>query len=206
MTGVFRNDNKKVSASAGGEKLTAINTPKNRHRAINMIRQAMLKDLGTALRACEKLRPAATQKAGALISDLKSIKQQVESRATTLGYSERCRQAIPVCGGECCVWHFPKTLTPVDFFIAVFDLAADERRVLVKQIENSDNEHYRCPLLQKDGCAFSFENRPIVCTNAFPCLAGTQYWQYKEQFRKDIEAIYTVLGGLLAIELPGPVN
>ena len=188
-----------MDTTAGERKLPDINTPQNRYRAIKKIRQAMSVDLETALRACERMSPVFARKAAQLISDLRAIKRQIEGRAEALGYSKRCRQAIEVCGGECCVWHFPQTLTAVDFFIAVFDLTADERQVLVEQIENPAKERYQCPLLRKGGCIFAFQSRPIVCTSAFPCLAGEEYWVYKERFRKDIDGIYTDIRRLLAI-------
>ncbi len=143
------------------------------------------------------MSPVADGKAVELISELRAIKKQIEIRAATLGYAERCRQAIPVCGGECCRWHFPKALTAVDFFVAVFDMTALERQMLTEQIANPDNEQYQCPLLRKDGCIFAFRSRPIVCTSAFPCLAGTEYWQYKERFRKGIKILYAALGRLV---------
>jgi len=159
----------------------------------------MSTDLETALRACKRMRPVSVRKAARLISDLGIIKKQIEGQAEVLGYSERCRQAIEVCGGECCVWHFPQTLTAVDFFIAVFDMTADERQVIVRLIQNSGNKRYQCPLLRKEGCTFAFQSRPMVCTSAFPCLAGGEYWVYKERFRKDIDSIYTDIRRLLAI-------
>ena len=186
-----------MDTTAGGRKLPDINTPQNRHCTIKKIRQTMSTDLESALRACEQMSPAFALKAAELISDLRAIKQQIEGRAGALGYSARCQQAIEVCGGECCIWHFPQTLTAVDFFIAAFDLAAEERQVLAKQIKSPVNERYQCPLLRKDGCIFAFQSRPIVCTSAFPCLAGGEYWQYKEKFRKDIETIYAALGRLV---------
>jgi hypothetical protein len=182
-----------MDTAAGGRKLPDINTPQNRHHTIKKIRQTMSTDLETALRAYEQMRPAVVLKAAELISGLKAIKQQIEGRAGALGYSARCQQAIEVCRGECCIWHFPKTLTAVDFFIAAFDLAAAERKVLVEQVRHPVKSSYQCPLLRKDGCIFAFQSRPIACTSAFPCMVGGEYWAYKESFRKDIDDIYAVI-------------
>ncbi len=157
----------------------------------------MARDLATAVRALKKMTPEAVDAAAQLISDLVSIKHQIEARARSLGYSEKCRQAIGVCGGECCRWHFPKTLTRIDFFMAVFNLEACERTALEEQVQSAGDEFYHCPLLQKNGCIFGFENRPVACTNAFPCLVGQEYWQYKERFKNDIETIRAALDSLI---------
>ncbi len=157
----------------------------------------MTGELEMALRAREKMEPAAVDTAAQLIFDLGAIKRQIEDRAESCGYSKRCREAIAVCRGECCRWHFPKTINRVDFFIAVFHLAADATSALVEQVRPTDDRPYQCPLLRKDGCIFAFESRPVVCTSAFPCLAGTDYWRYKERFRKDIDAIRAALSCLI---------
>lgn len=161
------------------------------------IRKAMTGELKVAIRARRKMEPAVVTEAARLVADLGAVKRQIENQAALLGYSKRCRAAIAVCKGECCRWHFPKTINRVDFFIAVFRLAPDLRSALVEQVRPTDDRGYQCPLLRKDGCIFSFENRPVVCTSAFPCLAGTVYWQYKESFRKEIDAIRTALGNLI---------
>ncbi|MCP3952289.1 MAG: hypothetical protein GY697_08750 [Desulfobacterales bacterium] len=161
----------------------------------------MTRDLEMALRVCENMPAAAVDAVVQLISDLGAIKRQIEDRAESRGYSERCREAIAVCGGECCRWHFPKTIDRVDFLIAVFNLSADEKAVLVKQVQSAEDSVDGCPLLRKDGCVFTLETRPVVCTSAFPCLAGTAYWQYKETFREDIDAIRAALDSLIGTHL-----
>ena len=157
----------------------------------------MSRDLAAALRACGEMDSRAATEARGLISDLRAIKQKIEVRAATLGYSERCRESIATCRGECCRWHFPKSLSVVDFLVAVFTLAPDERKALVKQVEAASNRSYQCPLLRKDGCIFVFENRPVVCTSAFPCLAESAYWHYKETFREEIDKLRAALGRLI---------
>lgn len=152
---------------------------------LRKIRRTMAGQLKTALRALAEMDSQAIAEAGDLVAALMSIKKMIEERAWALGYSETCRQAIAVCAGECCRWHFPRRLSRVDFFAAVFALQDTARNALTEQVQASGDRVYQCPLLQRDGCIFSFENRPAVCTAAYPCLAGSDYWDYKERFRKE---------------------
>ncbi len=161
------------------------------------IRQAFAGELATALQVCDNMAPAAAIRVGEIIAELRSIKQKIKDRAVSLGYADRCRRAISVCGGECCIWHFPKNLAAVDFLMAVFDLSESRKKPLLEQIQQPQVRPYQCPLLREDGCIFAFESRPMVCTSAFPCLAGTAYWQYKESFREDINTFRAALGRLL---------
>lgn len=161
------------------------------------IRRAMSRELVMALRVCENLGSADAAEAEQLIAQLGAIKRHVEDRAASLGYSERCREAIAVCGGECCRWHFPKTINRIDFFLAVFGMTDTEKEAVVKQVQPTDDQAYHCPLLCEDGCIFSFANRPVVCTSAFPCMAGSDYWQYKESFRKEIDNFRAALDRLI---------
>lgn len=157
----------------------------------------MAAELEAALRALAKMDLPAVAEAGELIAALMSIKTKIEERARALGYAERCRRSIAVCAGECCRWHFPKRLSRVDFLAAVFNLQAAERAALTTQVRTAGDRFYQCPLLQRNGCIFSFENRPAVCTVAYPCLAGSDYWDYKERFGKDINRLREALGELI---------
>jgi hypothetical protein len=197
LTGQYRNDNKGVFTIPGACKLKRSPTSSDRRNMLADIRRAMSRELATALRVCENRGPADAAEAEQLIAELGAIKRHVEDRAASLGYSERCRQAIAVCRGECCRWHFPKTINRIDFFIAVLGMADTEKEAVVKQVQPVDDQAYRCPLLREDGCIFSFANRPLVCTNAFPCMAGSDYWQYKETFRKEIDKLRAALDRLI---------
>ena len=180
------------------ETLTELHTPEERRQTMQKRRRAMSADLAAAWRAREQMGSAAAARAAGLIVELGSIKQAIENQARALGYTQRCRRAIEVCRGECCLWHFPKTISVVDFFIAVFDFAEEETAALAAQIRaGAGGQAYQCPLLRKDGCIFDFQNRPLVCTSAFPCMAGQQFWQYKERFRADIATLRTDLGRLI---------
>jgi len=157
----------------------------------------MAAELKVALRARAKMDSQALAETEDLIAALKSIKRKIEERAQALGYSEVCRQSIAVCAGECCRWHFPKRLSRVDFFAAVFKLQAVARTALAVQVHASGDGVYQCPLLQNDGCTFSFEERPAVCTAAYPCLAGSDYWEYKERFSSARASLRKALGKLI---------
>ena len=167
------------------------------------IRRTMSRELGAALQACAQMGPTAAAEAAQLVAKLGQIRRRIEDRAAALGYSERCRQSIPVCAGECCVWHFPRNIDRVDFLVAITGLSAAERAALVKQVQATDDSSCRCPLLREDGCILTFDNRPVVCTNAFPCIAGSEYWQYKETFQEDIEDIRAELNRLIDSILSG---
>jgi len=157
----------------------------------------MAVELETALRALAKMDKQAASEAGDLIHRMAVIKNKIEARARALGYAEKCRQAIAVCTGECCRWHFPKRLSRVDFFAAAYNLPVPARAALTEQVQKADERIYQCPLLRHDGCFFSFENRPAVCTVAYPCLAGSNYWEYKERFREELNRLRKTLGRLI---------
>ena len=157
----------------------------------------MAAELKTALRALAAMNPQAAREAGNLITGIAAIKSKIEARARALGYAEKCRRSIAVCAGDCCRWHFPKHLSRVDFFAAVFNLQAVDRAALTTQLRGAGDRTYQCPLLLSDGCIFSFENRPAVCTAAYPCLAGSGYWEYKERFRKELTRLRKALEKLI---------
>ncbi len=50
---------------------------------------------------------------------------------------------------------------------------------LSKLILNTKNNY--CPILTETGCFFSFEQRPVLCTNAYPCFNDHSYWIEKEK-------------------------
>lgn len=197
MTALQDNGSRRLDIRTGEDKLSGRQTSKNHAVELRGIRQAMAAELEIALRALAKMDPQAMATAGKLIAALRSIKTKIEERARAFGYSETCRQAIAVCAGECCRWHFPKRLSRVDFFAAVFNLPEIARVTLIEQVRASGDGVYQCPLLQRNGCIFSFEHRPAVCTAAYPCLAGSDYWAYKESFRKELTKLRKDLGALI---------
>ncbi len=125
------------------------------------------------------------------IKKIQSLKYQMEAIATQIGYSQACKASIPICKGDCCKWHFPKHLNHIDFFIAIFHMSEYQQEKFAQLIFN--NEKNQCPVLLKTGCFLSFEQRPVLCTNAYPCFADRSYWIEKEKknilFKKSISFI-----------------
>lgn len=134
--------------------------------------------------------------AGYQINKIISLKYQIEAIARQKGYSNACTSSIPICKGDCCKWHFPKNLSYLDFFISIFSMTADQVEKFQKLIFN--NKKNQCPILLTSGCFLSFEQRPIICTNAYPCFADRSYWVEKEKinnlFKKAIDELETIIG------------
>jgi hypothetical protein len=126
-----------------------------------------------------------------LINKVVSLKQQMEALANQKGYSNACKTSIPTCKGECCKWHFPRNLNHIDFFIAIFNMSEVQQAEFSKIILNNNGNH--CPVLLKNGCFLSFEQRPVLCTNAYPCFNERSYWKEKEkrniQFKKVFDSL-----------------
>ena len=197
LTALADNGSRRLDSTAGEDKLNERQQSIDHAEKLRAIRRAMAGELETALRALANMDPHAASEAEALIAGIMAIKDKIEARAQVLGYADTCRQAIAVCAGECCRWHFPKRLSRVDFFAAVFGLPAPARVALAEQLQAAGDGIYQCPLLQRNGCIFSFENRPAVCTAAYPCLAGSDYWDYKESFREELTRLRKALGQLI---------
>ncbi len=129
------------------------------------------------------------------IKKIISLKHQMETIATQKGYSNACTSSIPICKGDCCKWHFPKNLNYLDFFISIFFMPTDQVEEFAKLIFN--NSKNQCPILLKSGCFLSFEQRPIACTNAYPCFADRSYWLEKEKknilLKKAIDKLDTII-------------
>jgi len=123
------------------------------------------------------------------IQQVHSIKNQIESKARELGHSQRCQNAIPECGGKCCKWHFPKKINRSDFLIAIVDLSIADRCKLEAQLITTGTSPYQCPLLLPNGCFLSFKNRPLICTNAYPCTMDRIYWEYLQRMKGRLTAI-----------------
>ena len=128
------------------------------------------------------------------IKQIISLKYQMETTANKKGYSQACKSSIPICKGDCCKWHFPQNLNHIDFFISIFYMSKDQRSTFTELLLN--NQKNRCPILLKTGCFLTFEQRPILCTNAYPCFSDRSYWVEKErkniQFRKAVDLLNAV--------------
>ena len=119
--------------------------------------------------------------AKSLINKILKVKFEIEAFAETFGYPDRCRNSIADCRGNCCRWHFPKHLDEVDFFLSIWELAPPNCQNLLNLFKSKPPNFYYCPMLQTDGCFFSFKERPIQCTIAYPCFAQKNYRNYASQ-------------------------
>ncbi len=162
---------------------------------MNHFQTYMHENLIIAIKAFQTLSKESRQVAEKHVNEIISLKHQMESIANQKGYSIRCKTAIPICKGECCKWQFPKNLTHVDFFITIFNMPKEEQDALSKIILLTNNTY--CPILLKNGCSLSFEQRPVICTNAYPCFNNRSYWNEKEAkiilFKKEFDSLEGLL-------------
>jgi len=158
---------------------------------MNHFQAHMNENLMIALKALQALSNESRQIAKKHVNEVIALKYQMESIADHKGYSTQCKTAIPICKGECCKWQFPKNLTHIDFFITIFNMPEKDQEALSKTILQTNNSY--CPVLQENGCFLSFEQRPVICTNAYPCFNDQSYWNEKEikiiEFKKNFNSI-----------------
>lgn len=141
------------------------------------------------------MTPATRNIVESAIAEILNIKNRMEKLAIQMGYSQACKQGIPVCRGECCIYHYPKDLTSVDFFIAIYTMSDNRQQVLLNLV--LQYKGHGCPMLLETGCFFSFEQRPVICTNAYPCFAGRVYWEKKEAESVRIKKIFEILSPIV---------
>jgi hypothetical protein len=127
-----------------------------------------------------------------VVNNINRIRYQIYETALGLGYVKACKDAIPVCNGECCIWHYPKQLNCLDLFITVCSISTEEQNALKDQIGRNNGRH-QCPVLRENGCSLSFESRPLVCSNAYPCFAGEFFHKFLLKQRKEIDIQYSFL-------------
>jgi hypothetical protein len=151
----------------------------------------MHSNLTIAINALKSLSKQSREEGVVLINKVVALKQQMEALANQKGYSNACKTSIPTCKGECCKWHFPRNLNHIDFFIVIFNMSEVQQAEFSKIILNNNGNH--CPVLLKNGCFLSFEQRPVLCTNAYPCFNERSYWKEKEkrniQFKKVFDSL-----------------
>ncbi len=159
------------------------------------IQAEMYEKLMIAMGGFQKLSQNEIRLAQLQIKEIIALKYQMETIASQKGYSQACKASIPTCRGDCCKWHFPRNLTPVDFFIAIFYMPEEQQVALTKLIHN--NNKNQCPVLLKTGCFLTFEQRPVLCTNAYPCFNDRPYWVEKEKknilFKKAIDTLDAIV-------------
>ena len=155
----------------------------------------MHQHLLAAMARCQHLSRIENKAAGVKVREIIALKYHLETLAVQKGYSKRCKESLPVCRGDCCKWFFPRNLTPVDFFIAIFHMPEDQQVGLAEQIRS--NKDKQCPVLLKTGCFLSFEQRPVLCTNAYPCFIDRSYWLEKEKhnilFKKAMDSLAAII-------------
>ncbi len=145
---------------------------------MNHFQTTMHENLILAMDGLKTMTQETRQAAQKYVNEVISIKHQMESIAKQRGHSKRCMTAIPICNGECCKFQFPKNLTHIDFFITIFNMSDEEQDALSNTILQANNDY--CPILIQNGCFLSFEQRPVICTNAYPCFNDRLYWNEKE--------------------------
>ncbi len=127
------------------------------------------------------------------------FRRQIYEKAASLGYVQRCIDAIPVCKGECCRWHFPKNLNCTDLFIALCNISSKELIALQREIVCHDGKD-QCPVLGKNGCLLSYYSRPTVCAISYPCFAGESFHTYIDKKRMEINRLSLILKALFQKE------
>lgn len=162
---------------------------------MNPVQTKMHENIMIAMDQIKKLSAQEMDLVESHLSRIITLKNQMEAIAINKGYSQACRASIPICNGDCCKWHFPQKLNHIDFFIAIVHMSEDQQIKLAQQVFN--NKKNQCPVLLKTGCFLSFEQRPILCTNAYPCFNGRSYWVEKEKkntlFKIEIDSINAIL-------------
>ncbi len=159
------------------------------------VHSEMYENLMIAMERFQKLSSKEVESAESQINEIIALKYQMEAIADQKGYSHACKASIPICKGDCCKWHFPKNLTHIDFFIAIFHMPKQLKAELANIINN--NKKNQCPVLLKTGCFLSFEQRPVLCTNAYPCFNDRSYWIEKEKknilFQRAIDTLDAIV-------------
>ncbi len=159
------------------------------------VHSKMYENLMIAMERFQKLPSKEVESAESQINEIIALKYQMEAIADQKGYSQACKASIPICNGDCCKWHFPKNLTYIDFFIAIFHMP-DELQAGLAKLINSNTKN-QCPVLLETGCFLSFEQRPVICTNAYPCFNDRSYWIEKEKknilFQKAIDTLDAIV-------------
>jgi hypothetical protein len=177
--------------------LMDISTHENRIKEKRQIQIFMHENLNTALHEYERLNKSDRRLALEKVRELKSIQYEIESKAREFGYSQGCKEYISDCKGVCCRWHFPRKLNYLDFFIVVCGLSKEKLSELASKIIDFSNEKFQCPVLCEDGCFLSFDNRPVVCTSAYPCFAVRSYWEFLKKKKTHLNVLYEDLDQII---------
>ncbi len=177
-----------------------ITTLENRCKAMTDYRKLLVGELKAAIRIYDQLNEKKKARAFDAVSEVNRIRHRIYDKAAGLGYVKLCMDSIPVCKGECCKWHFPKNLSRPDLFITLCSITMAEQTALTDQLA-LNNGKYQCPVLRENGCLLSFDSRPLVCSNAYPCFAGASYHEFLKKQRKKINVQHLLLKEILKKEM-----
>jgi len=160
-----------------------LTTPQKRKEAKQHFQIRMGRCLAAAIKAWQSMDAAERKAFKAVVGQFNRIRKHLEQKAIDQGISRACKAAIPDCRGDCCRWHFPTSLSTLDFLIAVCHMTTTEM-VQLQRLAESRGGRYQCPFLQPDGCVFTFEQRPLACTVAYPCHAGESYHRFADDTKR----------------------
>jgi hypothetical protein len=132
---------------------------------------------------------------GERIDRAADTRREIQAAARRRGYDRRCTEAIPTCGGECCRWHFPRTLSAADVVIMTWQASATDVERLRTGIIAAKPD--RCPLHTPRGCRLSCDRRPMACANAFPCFAGESYHRFTIEKMRRLQPVLTEIEKIL---------
>ena len=167
-----------------------LKTLEGRAEARKEVQKFMLVQVIRALNAYQNLNDHRMRQTKITIERWQKIIARIKARAEELGYSKACRDFIPTCKGQCCKWHFPKKIYDVHFFISLNGLPTGETQKLIDLLSDTTKSAYQCPMLMENGCFLSFENRPVLCSSAYPCFSGKVYQDYLQKEKKVLERLY----------------
>jgi hypothetical protein len=177
-----------------------ITTLENQLKVMRDYQKLLCGELKAAIYICNQLNEKDRAKALGVVNEVNHIRHQIYEKALGFGYVKQCIDSIPTCKGECCKWHFPKNLSRLDLFITICSITVAEQTALADQLA-LHNGKYQCPVHRKNGCLLSFDSRPLVCSNAYPCFAGASYHKLLKKQRKKINVQYALLKEILQKEM-----
>lgn len=147
-----------------------------------------------AIRLHESLQGDDRRQAIAAVAEIQRLRERIHQEADRLGYAAACVTTIPDCKGECCKWHYPKNLDRFDFFISVVTLPPDRVTTALNRLADAaSTDTQACPFLMPDGCTLSFQSRPILCANAYPCFMSDGFHAFLDIQRKEIDRQFGIL-------------
>jgi len=187
-------------AISANDMYSDITTLENRSKVMRDYRKLLCGELKAAIYIYKRLDEKDRTRALGAINEVNHIRHQIYEKAQRLGYAQQCIDSIPVCKGSCCKWHFPKSLGLLELFITVCSISIEAQAALARQLALNSGK-YQCPVLRNSGCLLSFDSRPLVCSNAYPCFAGASYHEFLKKQQKKIHVQHVLLKEILQTEM-----